>query len=84
MTNNDFKKMLDEALKPVKEEQAELKDIIETRVLPPLTYIETKIQDYADMYKINDSNIRRMETLEEDAGVDVPPEFKLEPLPVAP
>ena len=36
------------------------------------------------MYKINDSNIRkveeRVETLEEDSGVNVPPELRLEPL----
>ena len=39
---------------------------------------------YGDMYKINDSNIRkveeRVETLEEDSGVNVPPELRLEPL----
>lgn len=105
MTNADFKQILDEALKPIKEDQAEfrekldevssgqeslkqelaeVKNTIETRVLPPLIYIETTIKGYSDMYKINDSNIRRMEkrleTLEEDAGVDVPPELKLEPL----
>jgi len=47
--------------------------------------LEKTIKGYADMYKINDSNIRRMEkrleTLEEDAGVDVPPELQLAPLP---
>lgn len=53
-----------------------------------LMTIEKDLKGYADMYKINDSNIRRMEkrleTLEEDAGVDAPPEFKLEPLPETP
>lgn len=47
--------------------------------------LESTVEGYADMYKINDSNIRRMEKrlepLEEDAGRDVPPELKLEPLP---
>lgn len=47
--------------------------------------LESTVKGYADMYKINDSNIRRMEKrlepLEEDAGMDVPPELKLEPLP---
>ena len=46
--------------------------------------IEQKINAYGDMYKINDSNIRkveeRVETLEEDSGVNVPPELRLEPL----
>lgn len=50
-----------------------------------LITIEKELKGYADMYKINDSNIRRMEkrleTLEEDAGVDVMPALKLEPLP---
>lgn len=47
--------------------------------------LESTVKGYADMYKINDSNIRRMEKrlelLEEDAGRNVPPELKLEPLP---
>lgn len=47
--------------------------------------LESTVTSYADMYKINDSNTRRMEKrlepLEEDAGRDVPPELKLEPLP---
>ena len=49
--------------------------------------LEKTVNGYADMYKINDSNIRRMEkrleTVEIDAGVDVPLEFRLEPLPEA-
>lgn len=47
--------------------------------------LEATVNGYADMYKINDSNIRRMEKrlepLEEKAGVDVPPEYQLEPFP---
>lgn len=46
--------------------------------------LEKTVKGYADMYKMNDSNIRRMEKrleiLEEDTGVDIPPELKLEPL----
>lgn len=49
--------------------------------------LESTVNGYADMYKINDSNIRRvekrLEPLEEKAGVDVPPEYQLEPLPEA-
>lgn len=50
-----------------------------------LITIEGELKAYADMYKINDSNIRRvekrLEILEGDAGIEVPPELKLEPLP---
>ena len=102
MTNNDFKQMLDEALEPIKDDQSEfrkkldevsegldeVKNTIESRVLPPLVYIETTVKGYADMYKINDSNSHRMEkrleTVEEKQAIDVPPELKLEPLPESP
>lgn len=50
--------------------------------------LESTVKGYADMYKINDSNIRRMEKrlepLEEEAGINVAPELKLEPLPEQP
>lgn len=46
--------------------------------------LESTINGYGDMYKINDSNIRKMEkrleTVEEDARIEVPPESHLEPL----
>ena len=46
--------------------------------------IEQKINAYGDMYKMNDSNIRKMEkrleTVEEKEDIDVPPELQLEPL----
>jgi len=46
--------------------------------------LEKTVKGYADMYKINDSNIRKMEKrlepLEEKADVSVSPEFLLEPL----
>ncbi len=49
--------------------------------------LEKTVKGYADMYQLNDRNIRKMEkrleTTEEDAGNDVPPEFLLEPLPEA-
>lgn len=48
MTQQDFKKILEDSLRPIREEQAELRDLIETRVLPPLTYIETTLKSYAD------------------------------------
>jgi|SRR3989344_13814 len=49
--------------------------------------IEKDIKAYADMYKINDGNIRwmqkRLEPLEENSGIITPPEFQLQPLPEA-
>ncbi|MBI2196581.1 hypothetical protein HYU45_03115 [Candidatus Daviesbacteria bacterium] len=43
--------------------------------------LETTVKGYGDMYKINDSNLRKMEkrveTLEDKAGVVVPEEFHL-------
>ncbi len=72
MTNDDFKKLLDEAIKPlsdaqeefrkdlsgvkenlsgVKEDQADLRKIIEERVLPPLIYIETTVKSYAEQIR---------------------------------
>lgn len=46
--------------------------------------LEKTVKGYADMYKINDSNIRKMEkrleTLEEGSSINIPPELQLEPL----
>lgn len=50
--------------------------ILENQVLPSVVTIETEIKVYADMYKVNNSNGRklkqRVEALEENAGI-VPP-----------
>lgn len=47
-----------------------------------LMTIERDIKGYADMYKINDSNIRKMEkrleAVEGNAGISVPSELQLE------
>lgn len=44
--------------------------------------LEATVNGYGDMYKINDSNIRKMEkrleVVEEDTGIEVPPEFQLQ------
>lgn len=75
MTNDDFKKLLDEAIKPLREDitgikgdikrleadQADLREIIEERVLPPLIYIETTVKGYADQYVTNKDHIRRLD-----------------------
>lgn len=46
-----------------------------------LMQIEATLNGYADMYKINDANVRkvekRVETLEENAGIESPQEFTL-------
>lgn len=45
--------------------------------------LESTIKGYADSYKANDTNIRkaekRLEILEENAGVNVPPELQFTP-----
>ena len=58
MTNDDFKKLLNESIKPlkedldeVKEELKEVKNTQEQRVLPPLVYIETTVKSYADLIR---------------------------------
>lgn len=75
MTQGDFKKLLEESLKPVREEQidlrkitkeiqkeqTELRRIIEERVLPPVIYVETTIKSYADRYVANEDHIRRLD-----------------------
>ncbi len=105
MTNDNFKKLLDEAIKPLKEGQEELrkelagfktelagfkteltgfkteltkiKDTIETRVLPPLVYVETTVKSYADRYVTNEDHIgrlqKRVSTVEDKLGI-IPPQ----------
>ncbi len=86
MTTDDFRTLLNEALKPLKEGQEELrkdlqevKDTQENRVLPSVITTETTIKGYADAYKTNKANIERLEDrviqLEDKAGVIPPPEF---------
>ena len=94
MSNDDFKKILNEAIKPlsdaqeefrkdlsgvkedlsgVKEDQADLRRIIEERVLPPLVYIETTVKSYADRYVINEDHIgrldKRLKKVEDNLGI---------------
>lgn len=75
MTNDDFKKLLNESIKPlkeslngvkedldeVKEELKEVKNTQEQRVLPPLVYIETTVKSYADRYVTNEDHIGRLD-----------------------
>lgn len=43
--------------------------------------MEATLKAYSDMYKINDANIRkiqkRLEPLEEEAGIEIPPELQM-------
>lgn len=84
MTSNDFKKLMDSAIKPlqqglneVRKELKEVKDIQEKRVLPPLIYIETTVKSYADRYVTNEDHIgrldKRLNVVEENLGI-LPPE----------
>lgn len=63
-----------------KEQEKRLKkieEILENQVLPSVAYIEQNVKSYADMYKRNDDNVRKIQkrlgTLEEKSGV-IPPE----------
>lgn len=80
MNQDDFKKILEEALNPIKETQKEHTRTLESLQVSVVT-IESTINAFGDMYKINDSNIRKMEkrleTVEEDADIKVPPELIL-------
>lgn len=87
MNQDEFKKILNEALEPIKETQKEhtkvLKEhseALETLQASSIT-IENTINGHGDMYKINNSNDKklekRIETLEENAGIIPPPEFTL-------
>ncbi len=73
MNQDDFKKLLDEALEPIKKKQENHS--------AALVSIESKLDAYGDMYKINNSNAKklekRIEVLEDKSGINPPPEFTL-------
>ena len=72
------------AVKRIQNKQAKdigtIKETLESHT-SSLVNIETTINVYADMYKINDDNVRkiekRTETLEEKAGIEAPEELTL-------
>lgn len=79
---------VNKALEPIKKDLTELKQNLtevkgtqESRVLPSVTYIESNIKAYKDSYQINNANAKklekRVETLEENAGIVPPPELTL-------
>ncbi|MDO8577198.1 MAG: hypothetical protein Q7R82_02530 [Candidatus Daviesbacteria bacterium] len=81
MSEEDFKRLLEESLKPIREEQIDLRRIIEERVLPPLIYIETTVKSYADRYVTNEDHIRRLDkrlnTVEENLRIQPPEELTI-------
>lgn len=50
-----------------------VKNTIETRILPPLIYVETTVKSYADQYVANEDHIgrldKRLNTVEENLGI---------------
>ena len=95
MNNVDFKKLLGEAIKPlsdaqeefrkdlsgVKEDQADLRKIIEESVLPPLIYIETTVKSYSDRYVTNEDHIvrldKRLHTAEDNLEISPPQDLTI-------
>ncbi len=61
MDENHFKKLLDEAIVPLRQDIKELKDVQENRLLPSVTEVEVTVKSYADSYKINKGNIERLD-----------------------
>lgn len=75
MNQNDFKKLLEESLKPLqsgldevkkdlselKQDLDEIKNTQENQVLPSVITTETTIKGYADAYKTNKANIERLD-----------------------
>lgn len=80
MTSNDFKKLLDDALDPIRRTQKEQSETLET-IQASVISIENTINGYSDMYKINNSNGKKLEkrikVLEDNSGIIPPPEFTL-------
>ncbi len=79
--------VVNKAVEPIKQQLSDpdtglrrLNDSVDANTAAVME-LEKTVKGYGDMYKINDSNIRKMEkrleTVEEEAGVKVPPEFQL-------
>ncbi|MBI2601308.1 hypothetical protein HYW42_05155 [Candidatus Daviesbacteria bacterium] len=81
MDENTFKKILDEAIAPLREDIKELKDVQENRLLPSVTELEVTVKSCADSYKINQQNIERVDTrltgVEEELNVEVSEDLKV-------
>jgi hypothetical protein len=73
MDEQTFKKLLDEALEPIKEDISVLKGSVLS--------IEQIMTSYADSYKINQHNIERVDTrlttVEEELNITPPEDLKV-------
>ncbi len=94
MDENTLKKVVEEAIKPLKNQidgvisrlddpdtgLKRLNERVESNT-GAIMELEKTVKGYADSYKINDTNIRkavkRVETLEDKAGVSVPEGLQL-------
>lgn len=80
MNQDDFKKLIEEALNPIKQTLREHTETLQSLQASAIT-IEKEIKAYTDMYKINNSNSKkleqRIEVLENKADVIPPPELTL-------
>ncbi len=75
MNQDDFKKLLEESIKPLQDDLGEVKkdlvelkqdlkqvkDTQENQVLPSVITTETTTKGYADAYKTNKANIERLD-----------------------
>lgn len=75
MDDRGFKKVLDEALSPIKEDLIDLKEDVRVLKVSVLT-IEQTMTSYADSYKINQHNIERLDTrvltIEDNLDIEPP------------
>ena len=87
MTEEDFKKLLEEAISPIvkrlDDPDTGLQRInakLDTNT-ESVVNIEKDIKAYGDMYKLNNDNMKklekRIEPLEENVGIEPPPELVL-------
>lgn len=82
MNQDDFKKLLDDALEPIRKDLEEVKETQEQRVLPSVITTETTVKGYADAYKTNKANIERLDErvakLEDNSGITVPSDLAIQ------
>jgi len=80
MDENTFKKLLDEAIKPLAEDIKDLKEDV-TTLKGSVLNIEQTVTAYADSYKINRHNIERLDTrlstVEENLEIEAPEDLKV-------
>ena len=70
MNTDGFKQLLDESLKPIKEDLKEVKETLQNHS-GALVRIESVLEGYADSYKINKHNI------EDNLSIEVPEDLKV-------